>query len=135
MPFRRVGVCAPLRPIAVVGYGLADMLTDRRISLGGTAIAAIGLALLADAQEWVRNDNVVWDTLLVFIGLAVPVRPREDARRLRWGSTRVLGPGGGIDRDDGPSEQPLREGVCGRGSRLRGRGDPGMVGMSASGTR
>ena len=57
-------------PLAVVGWALAAMLGERRVTLGGVICAAIGFTLLADAQAWV-SDTLVWSSLAVFIGLAV----------------------------------------------------------------
>ena len=59
-------------PLAVVGWAIAEMLAERRVTLGGVICAAIGLTLLADAQAWV-SDTLVWSSLAVFIGLALLV--------------------------------------------------------------
>jgi sugar phosphate permease len=57
-------------PLAVLGWPVADMLGARRLTVGGMVCAAVGLALLADAQEW-TSDVVVWSALPVFVGTAV----------------------------------------------------------------
>ena len=57
-------------PLAVIGWPLVEMAAARSITLGGVICAAVGLTLLADAQQW-TSDVVVWSALAVFIGLAV----------------------------------------------------------------
>ena len=67
-------------PVAIIGWPLAEMLTTRRVSAGGIVCVAVGLTLLADAQEW-ASDTIVWSSLAVFIGavlLYAAVRPRPD---------------------------------------------------------
>jgi len=59
-------------PLAVIGWAVAEMLAERRVTLGGVICAAIGLTLLADAQAWV-SDTLVWSSLAIFIGLAMLV--------------------------------------------------------------
>ena len=59
-------------PLAIVGWAVADMLGERRVTLGGVICAAIGLTLLADAQAW-ASDTLVWSSLAIFIGLAMLV--------------------------------------------------------------
>jgi hypothetical protein len=70
-------------PLAVVGWGLAAMLGDRRVTLGGVLITAIGVTLLADEQGWTA-EALVWSALFVLVGVAIllsgsPGR-HEDAR-------------------------------------------------------
>jgi len=60
-------------PLAVIGWAIAEMLAERRVTLGGVICAAIGLTLLADAQAWVSSDTLVWSSLALFIGLALLV--------------------------------------------------------------
>ncbi|HEY5168548.1 MAG TPA: hypothetical protein VIK03_04020 [Thermoleophilia bacterium] len=70
-------------PLAVIGWAIAEMLGERRVTLGGVMCAAIGLTLLADAQAWV-GDTLEWSSLAVFIGLAILVGAavrREDRTR------------------------------------------------------
>ena len=57
-------------PLAVIGWPLAEMLAARRVTLGGVVCAAVGLTLLADAQQW-TSDVVVWSGLAAFVGIAV----------------------------------------------------------------
>jgi len=59
-------------PLAVVAWALAAMLAAHRLTRGGVVCAALGLALLADAQAWV-GDTLLWSSLAVFIGLALLV--------------------------------------------------------------
>jgi hypothetical protein len=57
-------------PLAVIGWPLVEMLATRRVTLGGVFCASIGLALLADLQQW-ASGAVVWSALAIFLGLAV----------------------------------------------------------------
>ena len=57
-------------PLAIVGWAIAEMLAERRVTLGGIISAAIGLTLLADAQAW-ANGALLWSTLAITIGLAI----------------------------------------------------------------
>ncbi len=59
-------------PLAVVGWAVAEMLGERRVTLGGVICTAIGLTLLADAQAWV-NGMLLWSSLAITIGLAILV--------------------------------------------------------------
>jgi hypothetical protein len=56
-------------PIAIVGWGLADMLRDG-ISLGAGIVVAIGVGLLADQQGW-ASGSLLWSTLFALVGIAV----------------------------------------------------------------
>jgi sugar phosphate permease len=75
-------------PLAIVGWALSEMLAERRMTLGGFIAAAVGAALLADAQQW-ASDAVVWSLLAIVIGLAVLVHAgltradRHDGRDAR----------------------------------------------------
>jgi hypothetical protein len=77
-------------PLAVGGWGLAVMLGDRRVSLGGVIIVAIGTTLLADEQGW-TVEALVWSMLFLIIGVAILLpgshRKRDDAREDRAGSS------------------------------------------------
>ena len=57
-------------PLAVVGWAVAEMLGERRVTLGGFICVAVGVTLLADAQAW-ASDAVVWSTLAIVIGAAI----------------------------------------------------------------
>ena len=57
-------------PVAVVGWGLADMLADRRVSVGEAIIVAIGFTLLADEQGW-TVEALVWSVLFLLVGTAI----------------------------------------------------------------
>jgi len=59
-------------PLAIVGLALAEMLTVRRVTLGGVIFIAIGVTLLADAQAW-ASDVLLWSALAITIGLAILV--------------------------------------------------------------
>jgi hypothetical protein len=57
-------------PVAIVGWGFAEMLSAKRWTLGGTIIATIGLTLLADEQRW-PAEGVVWSLLFILVGIAI----------------------------------------------------------------
>lgn len=57
-------------PLAVIGLGLAAAITQRALSLGPIVVTAIGVALLAGAQDWAVQDKV-WPALLIVVGLLV----------------------------------------------------------------
>ncbi len=57
-------------PAAIVGWGLADMLAGRRVSLGGAVVITIGLALLADEQAWVV-EPLLWSALFMLAAAAI----------------------------------------------------------------
>ena len=57
-------------PVAIVGWGLADMLADRRVSVGGAIIVVIGFTLLADEQGWTVKA-LVWSVLFLLVGTAI----------------------------------------------------------------
>jgi sugar phosphate permease len=59
-------------PLAIVGWAVAEMAGERRVTLGGIICSAIGLTLLADTQAW-ASDAVVWSTLAIVLGVAVLV--------------------------------------------------------------
>jgi hypothetical protein len=57
-------------PLVVVAWPLAEMVTARRVTLGGVVCAAVGVTLLADAQGW-ASDAFVWSSLALFVGFAI----------------------------------------------------------------
>jgi hypothetical protein len=59
-------------PLAVVGWAIAEMLGERRLTRGGIVCAAIGLTLLADTQAW-ADGALLWSSLAITIGLALLV--------------------------------------------------------------
>ena len=59
-------------PLAIVGWALAAMIGERRLTLGGVICAALGLTLLADAQSW-ASGAVLWSALAIALGLAILV--------------------------------------------------------------
>lgn len=54
-------------PIAIIGWGITDMLGDRRVTVGGVVLSGVGLALLVDLQDWM-TESVIWSVLLLLIG-------------------------------------------------------------------
>jgi hypothetical protein len=83
-------------PLAIIGWPLVETLATRRVTLGGVVCASIGLALLADLQQW-TSDTVVWSALAIFLGLAVltTIAFRRNGRPLGNGSNGPLAPAGG----------------------------------------
>ena len=59
-------------PVAIIGWAVAEMLTSRRVTLGGVICAAIGLTLLADAQA-LASGALLWSALAITIGFAILV--------------------------------------------------------------
>jgi hypothetical protein len=57
-------------PLAIIAFGVADMATKHRITFGQAIITAIGVALLADHQNW-ASDNLIWSLLVGGIGLGI----------------------------------------------------------------
>ena len=57
-------------PLAVIGWPLVEMSAARRLTLGGVVCAAVGVALLADTQQW-TSDVGVWSRLAGVVGIAV----------------------------------------------------------------
>ncbi len=57
-------------PVAIVGWGLADMVADRRLKVGGVVVTAIGCALLAEQQAW-AGEALVWSVLFLLVGMAI----------------------------------------------------------------
>jgi sugar phosphate permease len=80
-------------PIAIVGWAVAEMLGKRRVTLGGIVCAAVGLALLADAQAWV-SGMLLWSCLAIAIGLAILFEGRRGSHRYEGGSVGKIAGGG-----------------------------------------
>ena len=57
-------------PLAIVGWGAAGMLAERRVTIGGAIVVAIGFTLLADEQGWMV-EGLVWSALFLLIGVAI----------------------------------------------------------------
>jgi LiaF transmembrane domain len=57
-------------PLAIVGWAVADMATQGRLTFGGVICAGIGLTLLADVQAW-ASDALLWSAFALFAGSAV----------------------------------------------------------------
>jgi hypothetical protein len=86
----------------VIGLGFAAMIAQRSLSPGPVVVTAIGVVLLAGAQDWVVRD-VLWPALLIVVGLLVlssPARARPRTRPRRWRSSvgrRSAAPGVTLD--------------------------------------
>jgi hypothetical protein len=59
-------------PLVITGWAVAEMASQRRVTLGGVVCSLIGIALLADVQAW-TSDIVVWSTLAITVGAAILV--------------------------------------------------------------
>jgi cell wall-active antibiotic response 4TMS protein YvqF len=57
-------------PVAVIGWAAARALNARNVSIGSAVVAALGVALLGDAQQWAA-DAVVWPILISLAGIAI----------------------------------------------------------------
>jgi hypothetical protein len=69
-------------PVALVGWAAAEMINSRRLTVTGSVIVAIGLAMLADNLDWpVRG--LVWSALFLGVGVAIlwGARPRDARSR------------------------------------------------------
>jgi hypothetical protein len=68
-------------PLIIVAWAVVDMARAGRITAWGMVWSAVGLALLADGQEW-ASDTVVWSALAVFVGLVMlAAAARRSGRR------------------------------------------------------
>jgi hypothetical protein len=80
-------------PIAIVGWAVTAMIGERRVTLGGVVCAAIGMTLLADAQEW-ASGAAVWSALAITLGLAILVDAgRRRGERHNGGASAAPGNG------------------------------------------
>ena len=57
-------------PVAIVGWGAAEMFAARRFSLSAAIVTIVGLGLLADEQRW-TGRGFIWSALFVAIGAAI----------------------------------------------------------------
>ncbi len=88
-------------PVAIVGWGVADMLADRHVSLGGTIIAVIGFTLLADQQQWTAGA-LVWSALFLLVGAAILL---PHSREKDQGALATIDP----DRRSRPRHKPKED--------------------------
>jgi hypothetical protein len=65
-------------PVAIIGWGLADMVADREVTLGGSIITTVGLLLLADEQDWAIEGSM-WTAVFLVAGIRVLLGPRRRA--------------------------------------------------------
>lgn len=83
-------------PLAVIAFGLAEMASCRRVTLGPAIITTIGVGLLADEQHWA--SEWVWPLLLAGIGLAILVgvdrRPKPDHQGVDREASHIESPQG-----------------------------------------
>jgi hypothetical protein len=67
-------------PLAIIGWPVTAMLLARRVTLGATIVVGLGLALLADAQQWTVRP-IVWSALFSFVGAAILVSLSRGAHK------------------------------------------------------
>lgn len=73
-------------PLAVIGFGIVRMVSDRRIGGRDVVLASVGVALLLDEWSWVSAD-VIWPAFLVWtIGVTL-IWPRRSEFARAVGST------------------------------------------------
>lgn len=81
-------------PVAVIGLGVAAVVTQRRLSVGPVVVTVVGLVLLASRQGWLVS-SLIGPLVLVAVGLAVMAgvvrarRPDGPALAVLGGSTTV----------------------------------------------
>lgn len=57
-------------PLAVIGIGIAAMVSQRRVSTGPLVVAGIGVVLLADRLA-LADGNLIWPALFILAGALV----------------------------------------------------------------
>ena len=71
-------------PVAIIGWGMVEMLSERRFDLGWSAVAAFGVTLLADEQNW-AIEGLMWTLLFLFMGAAILIGPTLRKRQHETG--------------------------------------------------
>jgi sugar phosphate permease len=67
-------------PLALAGLGAIIAFDERRISFGSGLLMLVGVGLLVERQNWVREE-LVWPLVLVAVGVTVLLsRHRKDSR-------------------------------------------------------
>ena len=61
-------------PVAIIGWALAGMFTERTFDLDWSILAVFGIALLADQQGW-AVEGLIWTMMFLFIGAAILIAP------------------------------------------------------------
>ncbi|TNC28641.1 LiaF transmembrane domain-containing protein [Amycolatopsis alkalitolerans] len=84
-------------PIAVIGLGLAGMAAARRISLGPSLVAVLGLVLLAGQLEWTQG-SLFWPALLLVAGAILLTGIRSRRVKDRTDSLVMFGGGKTVNR-------------------------------------
>lgn len=70
-------------PLVIVAWAAIDMARIGAVTQRGVAWSAVGVALLADVQQW-TSDMVIWSALAVFVGIVMiagAFASRSDGRR------------------------------------------------------
>lgn len=86
-------------PVAVIGLGVAAMVSERRISPGPSIVAIIGLVLLAGQLEW-TNQSLFWPAVLLLAGFVVLAGLRHRQTRARSESLVMFGGGKTVNRSE-----------------------------------
>jgi hypothetical protein len=81
-------------PLAVVGWGITEVIEDRRATLFDAFLLAIGLTLLAAEQAW-AVDGVLWSVLFLFAGGAILLAGRGGPSRTDSACARPSDSSGG----------------------------------------
>jgi hypothetical protein len=80
-------------PVAIVGWAVAEMIGERRVTLGGVICSDIGVTLLADTQAW-ASDALLWSGLAIAAGLAIIISGVRRGHRHNGGRVESLTGGG-----------------------------------------
>ena len=85
-------------PVAIIGWAVAEMLSQRSFDLDWSILTVFGVTLLADQQEW-AIEGLLWTLLFLSIGAAILAGPmlrhRREARSQRQDITPVT-PASGV---------------------------------------
>lgn len=76
-------------PVAIIGWGLAEMLSARSLDLDWMIVAAFGVTLLADQQNWAA-EGLRWTMLFFLIGAAILAAPLLRKRKEARGDERPV---------------------------------------------
>ena len=71
-------------PVAIIGWGLAEMLSERSFDLEWSIVAGFGVVLLADEQGW-AVEGLMWTMLFLFIGASILIAPTLRKRQVTKG--------------------------------------------------
>ncbi|MGW4060810.1 LiaF transmembrane domain-containing protein [Amycolatopsis sp. NPDC004747] len=84
-------------PVAIIGFGLAVLWSQRRLTFVPAVITVVGIALLAGQLQWTDKD-LFWPAMLLVIGIAVLAGLRRRPASPRGESMVVFGGAKAVDR-------------------------------------